>query len=82
MTRAEPEIKYWWGLSADSSKLCSTGSRSAVKRSTLPDANEWRDWRIWSNFAAVLIRRAHKLYAVYALDSSTIDLCQNADSLN
>jgi len=50
------------------------------------DANESRDWRIWSDLAAVLIRRARKLYAseslgveldntVYALDSSTIDLC-------
>ena len=62
------------------------GFRSAVKRSTLADANESRDWRIWSDLAAVLIRRARKLYAneslgveldntVYALDSSTIDLC-------
>jgi len=50
------------------------------------DANERRDWRIWAGLAAVLIRRARKLYAseplgveldntVYALDSSTIDLC-------
>ena len=60
----------------------------AVRRSTLADANERRDWRIWSDLAAVLIRRARKLYAqedlgldvniagnVYALDSSTVDLC-------
>jgi hypothetical protein len=62
------------------------GFRSAVRRATLADANERRDWRIWADLAAVLIRRARKLYAneplgveldntVYALDSSTIDLC-------
>ncbi len=73
-------------LSANASKLYAMGFRSAVKRSTLADANESRDWRIWSDLAAVLIRRARKLYAgdslgvdldstVYALDSSTIDLC-------
>ena len=73
-------------LSANSSKLYAMGFRSVVKRSTLADANESRDWRIWSDLAAVLIRRARKLYAneslgveldntVYALDSSTIDLC-------
>jgi len=74
-------------LSANASKLYAMGFRAAVKRSTLADANESRDWRIWSDLAAVLIRRARKLYAsesalgveldntVYALDSSTIDLC-------
>jgi Domain of unknown function (DUF4372)/Transposase DDE domain len=73
-------------LSANASKLYAMGFRSAVRRSTLADANESRDWRIWSDLAAVLIRRARKLYAndslgvdldntVYALDSSTIDLC-------
>jgi len=73
-------------LSANTSKLYSMGFRSAVRRSTLADANESRDWRIWSDLAALLIRRARKLYAneplaveldntVYALDSSTIDLC-------
>jgi hypothetical protein len=73
-------------LSANAGKLYAMGFRSAVKRSTLADANESRDWRIWSDLAAVLIRRARKLYAndalgvdldntVYALDSSTIDLC-------
>jgi len=73
-------------LSANASKLYAMGFRSAVKRSTLADANELRDWRIWSDLAAVLIRRARKLYAgdaldigldntVYALDSSIIDLC-------
>ena len=74
-------------LSANATKLYAMGFRTAVKRSTLADANESRDWRIWSDLAALLIRRARKLYAsesalgveldttVYALDSSTIDLC-------
>jgi len=73
-------------LSANASKLYAMGFHSAVRRSTLADANESRDWRIWSDLAAVLIRRARKLYAgdaldiglentIYALDSSTIDLC-------
>ena len=73
-------------LSANASKLYAMGFRSVVKRSTLADANESRNWLIWSDLAAVLIRRARKLYAgdclgvdldntVYALDSSTIDLC-------
>ena len=74
-------------LSANASKLYAMGFRAAVKRSTLADANESRDWRIWSDLAALLIRRARKLYlgdsvlgvdldnTVYALDSSTIDLC-------
>jgi IS4 transposase len=73
-------------LSANSKKLYAMGFRSAIRRSTLADANESRDWRIWADLASVLIRRARKLYAreplgveldntVYALDSSTIDLC-------
>ncbi len=73
-------------LSANATKLYAMGFRSPIKRSTLAEANESRDWRIWSDLAALLIRRARKLYAseslgvdlnntVYALDSSTIDLC-------
>jgi Domain of unknown function (DUF4372)/Transposase DDE domain len=73
-------------LSANATKLYAMGFRSTVKRSTLADANELRDWQIWSDLAALLIRRARKLYAndalgveldntVYALDSTTIDLC-------
>jgi len=73
-------------LLANASKLYAMGFRAAVKRSTLADANESRDWRIWFDLAALLIRRARKLYAsdslgveldntVYALDSTTIDLC-------
>src|SRR4029077_10631602 len=72
-------------LSANASKLYAMGFRSAVRRSTLADANESRDWRIWSSLALVLIRRARQLYAseslgleldntVYALDATTIDL--------
>jgi hypothetical protein len=73
-------------LSANPSKLYAMGFRSPIKRSTLADANESRNWRIWFDLATVLIRRARKLYAsdslgvelnntVYALDSSTVDLC-------
>jgi hypothetical protein len=73
-------------LSANVSKLYAMGFRRAVKRATLADANELRDWRIWFDLATLLIRRARKLYAsdslgvdldntVYALDSSTVDLC-------
>jgi hypothetical protein len=73
-------------LSANAAKLYAMGFRSPVKRSTLADANELRDWHIWSDLAALLIRRARKLYeseslgvelddTVYALDSSTVDLC-------
>jgi hypothetical protein len=73
-------------LGAQPSKLYGMGLRESVARSTLADANETRDWRIWADIAAVLIRRARKLYVkddigldlantVYALDSTTIDLC-------
>jgi hypothetical protein len=67
-------------------KLYHLGFRGAVSRSTLADANRLRDWRIYADFAQVLIRRARALYvdepfgveltnAAYALDSTTIDLC-------
>lgn len=73
-------------LSAQSAKLYHMGIRSPIKRSTLADANEGRDWRIYAEFAQRLIAQARKLYAeedlgldlsntVYALDSTTIDLC-------
>jgi IS5 family transposase len=66
-------------------KLYHLGIRSKVSRSTLADANESRDWRIYADFAQVLIDTARELYSgdefgvqldetVYALDSSTIDL--------
>jgi len=67
-------------------KLYHAGIRSRVSRSTLADANEKRDWRIYADFAHVLIGMARELYAdedfglqlnqiAYALDSTTIDLC-------
>ena len=73
-------------LRAVPSKLYHMGIRSAVSRSTLAYANETRDWRIYADFAQVLIHIARPLYAkealsveldqtVYALDSTTIDLC-------
>ncbi len=68
------------------SKLYHAGFRSRIARSTLADANETHDWRIFADFAKVLIAIARPLYAgdamgvdldqsLYALDSSTIDLC-------
>jgi transposase len=68
------------------SKLYHMGFRGKVSRSTLADANESRDWRIYADFAQVLISIARPLYAddpmgvelnqnLYALDSTTIDLC-------
>ena len=73
-------------LRAVGSKLYHTGIRRHVPRSTLADANENRDWRIFSDFAHVLIAQAVELdagdrfgadlaSAAYALDSTTIDLC-------
>ena len=73
-------------ISAQASKLYHMGFAEPVRRSTLADANEVRDWRIYADFAQVLIGQARKLYAaeqlgkdlaktVYALDSTTIDLC-------
>jgi len=67
-------------------KLYHAGIRSKIARSTLAEANENRDWRIYADFAQVLIGRARKLYAeddfgmtleqtAYAFDSTTIDLC-------
>jgi len=66
--------------------LYQMGFRSDVRRSTLAEANELRDWRIYADWAQSLIRRARKLYAtdpfaleldqtVYALDATVIDLC-------
>jgi hypothetical protein len=73
-------------LGSQPSKLCGMGLCEPIAKSTLADANERRNWRIWSDLAAVLIKRARKLYlqddigldlanTVYALDSTTIDLC-------
>jgi transposase len=73
-------------LLAFAERLYHAGFRGAVSRSTLADANDGRDWRIWADFAAVLIAQARRLYAreefgvalkqtAYAFDSTTIDLC-------
>ncbi len=73
-------------LRAQGAKLYHLGIRGGVARSTLADANETRDWRIYQDFAFSLIQTARKLYVedsfgvelkhtVYALDSTTIDLC-------
>ena len=73
-------------LLAQSAKLYHMGFRQEIRRSTLADANEARDWRVHAAFAEHLIAQARKLYAgdslgfelestAYALDSTTIDLC-------
>jgi hypothetical protein len=73
-------------LRAMQSKLYHSGIRGKISRSTLADANEKRDWRIYADFAQVLIGIARDLYSdeefalqldetAYALDASTIDLC-------
>ena len=73
-------------LNAVRPKLYHAGFRGAISRSTLADANRVHDWRIYADFAQVLIGQARQLYAtepfgvaleqtVYALDSTTIDLC-------
>ena len=73
-------------LRAQQSKLYHMGIRSNVSRNTLSNANNIRDWRIYADFAQSLINTARSLYinddfaveldnTVYALDSSTIDLC-------
>ena len=73
-------------LRAMEPKLYHAGIRGAISRSTLSDANERRDWRIYAEFASVLIAIARRLYAdesfgveldqtAYVFDSTTIDLC-------
>ena len=73
-------------LAARSAKLYHCGFRAPVRRSTLADANEQRDWRIYADFSQRLIVQARALYAnevlatelketAYALDSTTVDLC-------
>ena len=73
-------------LSARPDALYHMGFRSEICRSTMADANETRDWRIYRDLALILIAKARRLYAlddqgidlketVYALDSTTIDLC-------
>ena len=73
-------------LRAMGPKLYHAGFRGRIARSTLADANHQRDWRIYADFAQILIQRAKQLYlgndlafnldaTVYALDATTIDLC-------
>lgn len=73
-------------LQVQSAKLYHMGFRQPIRRATLADANESRDWRIYSDYAQHLIAQAKSLYVdepispnlpdtVYALDSTTIDLC-------
>jgi hypothetical protein len=73
-------------LRAMHNKLYHMGIRGGISRNNLAHANETRDWRIWADFAQVLIHTARHLYAddpfgieldqtVYAFDSTTIDLC-------
>lgn len=74
-------------LTAFSNKLYHSGIKQPISKSTLADANEKRDWRIYADFAQVLIKKARPLYfddkdfrldldnMVYAFDSTTIDLC-------
>ena len=73
-------------LRSMNNKLYHMGIRGSIAKSTLSDANEHRDWRIYFDFAQVLIHIAKDLYSnddfgvelnntVYALDSTTIDLC-------
>jgi hypothetical protein len=74
-------------LNAVGGKLYHSGIRSKVAKSTLADANEIRDWRIYADFGQLLMKEAQALYAddkefrvnlknmVYAFDSTTIDLC-------
>lgn len=73
-------------LQSQNTKLYHMGIRGNISRSTLADANEKRDWKIYADFAQVLIKIARPLYenqdlgleleaTIYALDSSTIDLC-------
>src|SRR3990167_1592518 len=73
-------------LRSQNTKLYHMGIRGKISRSTLADANEIRDWKIYADFAQVLIKIARPLYknedlgleletTIYALDSSTVDLC-------
>jgi hypothetical protein len=85
LTRRESLRDIEVSLTAHRRQLYHSGFRTAVKRSTLADANEARDWRIYSDFAQHLIQHARPLYrdvdlgldlqgTLYALDSSIIDL--------
>lgn len=74
-------------LSANEASLYHLGIRGKVSRSTLAEANESRDWRIWRDLAQALIGKAQRMYydependlksRVYAIDATTIDLCMS-----
>ena len=75
-------------LRAQQARLYHIGIKGSVSRNTLANANKVRNWQIYADFAQHLIRKARLLYrndqngldipdTVYALDSSTIDLCLN-----
>jgi hypothetical protein len=85
LTRRESLRDIEVSLNAHRRRLYHSGFRSVAKKSTLADANEARDWRIFAEFAQVLIQQARNLYAdsdvelqldgvLYALDSTVIDL--------
>ena len=85
LTRRESLRDIEVSLAAHRKQLYHAGFRSPVKRSTLADANETRDWRIYADFAQHLIQQARPLYkdvdlglelegTLYALDSSIIDV--------
>jgi len=78
------DIQTW--LRAAKQKTYHMGIRGKISRNTLAHANQVRDWRIYADFAQVLIKQARELYAgdsfgmeldqtIYALDATTIDLC-------
>ena len=86
LTRRESLRDIEVSLAAHRRQLYHAGFRSSVRRSTLADANETRDWRIFEDFAKHLIAQARALYrdidlgldlegTLYALDSSIIDVC-------
>jgi hypothetical protein len=85
LTRRESLRDIEVSLNAHRRKLYHSGFRSPIKKSTFADANENRDWRIFAEFAQILIQQARQLHAdadagldlsavLYALDSTTIDL--------
>jgi hypothetical protein len=87
LTRRESLRDVEVTLGVNASKIYAIGFRHSIHRSTLADANESRNWRIWCDVSALLIRRARKLHSdtnlvgldlkntVYSLDATTIDLC-------
>lgn len=86
LCRAFAQLTFRESLRTHSRKRYHLGIRGGVARSTLADANERRDWRIYRDFALALIRTARRLYAgdsfgaelshtAYALDTTTIDRC-------